>query len=241
MQLTVGQRLVTAAASSLFLGLSPANVRAQESLLGPGAAFISIGVARVATSELDARLAANGYPTFGQTAKSIGIGGYRILNDRFLLGAEITGVNVGEEPHNGRDVWLGGGSGTLSFGYVKDLTCRLRIYPRIGVGAGGLSMVIESPSDTLQFDDVLNSPPATPSREPVLSRDGGVLDLGVGLEFLSRGSGKGALIGLRAGYLATSFGSKNDWQFYQRTASNGPAASIAGFYARAVIGGGWSR
>lgn len=241
MSLTAGRRLTAFAVPLIALTVTPAAAYAQQDLLGPGAAFISIGAAHVATSELDTRLAANGYPTFGQTAKSVGIGGYRILGNRILLGAEINGLNLGEKPHNGRNVWLGGGTGTLGIGYVKDLSCRVRVYPRLGLGAGGLTMVIESPSDTVPFDDVLNNPPSTSTREPLLSRDGGVLDLGVGLEFLSGGSGKGALIGLRAGYLATSFGSKNDWQFYERTASNGPRASISGFYARVVLGGGWSR
>src|SRR5689334_21930844 len=86
---------------------------AQQSLLGPGAAFISVGTAGVATSELDDRLAAIGYPTFGQKAKSAGLGGYRVLSNKVMLGAELTGIAFDEKPHNGREVHLCGGSATL--------------------------------------------------------------------------------------------------------------------------------
>src|SRR3954466_8387491 len=83
-EVTLIQRVLTVAA----LVSSATMAGAQQSFLGPGAAFISFGTARVATSELDERLAANGYPTFGQKAKSAGLGGYRILSNKVMLGAE---------------------------------------------------------------------------------------------------------------------------------------------------------
>jgi hypothetical protein len=67
-----------------------------------------------------------------------------------------------------------------------------------------------------------------------------VLDLGAGAELLS-GRRSGALLGVRLGYLLAGFGSGSSWQLYERTAVDGPAASIAGPYLRVTIGGAWRR
>jgi hypothetical protein len=212
---------------------------AQQSLLGPGAAFISVGVARVATSGLDDRLAANGYPTFGQQAKSAGVGGYRVLSNKVMLGAELSGFNFDEKPHNGRMVGVGGGAGTIGVGFMKDVSPRLRVYPRLGLGAGGLTLWVES-ADTVTFDSVLADPQPVPGRQRLLSRDGGVIDFGFGAEIVPKDRG-GALIGLRAGYLMSSFGSSSDWWLQNGTATGGPEASISGAYLRMTLGGAWKR
>jgi hypothetical protein len=214
---------------------------AQQGLLGPGAAYVVAGVSGIATRELDTRLAALGYPTFGRTATSVGLGAYRILASGVMLGGEWHGLIIGEEPHAGRVVGLGGGYATLGVGYAVELSPRARIYPRLGVGAGGLALWSESAADTVGFDEVLANPGPAPARQPVLSRDGVVFDLGAGAELLPGGRGRGPLIGVRLGYLAARFGSATDWQLYERTASAGPSATIAGPYVRVVIGGAWRR
>src|SRR6476661_1345514 len=91
-----------------FLGLAlacltAAPALAQQDLLGPGAAFLSAGISSVATGDLDDRLSANGYPTFGQSAGSGGLGIYRIVNNRILLGAEFNGIVLDKKAHGGRD------------------------------------------------------------------------------------------------------------------------------------------
>jgi hypothetical protein len=214
---------------------------AQQSLLGPGAAFVSVGVAQVATLELDDRLAANGYPTFGQRATTIGIGAYRVVRTRLMLGGEFNGLVIGEEAHLGRNVGEGGGYATLGVAYAMQLSPRVRFYPRFGLGAGGLALWVET-ADTTTFDDVLANPtPPTTGRLRVLSRDGGVVDLGAGLEFFPRGRASGALIGLRLGYLLSSFGSESTWQLTDGAALGGPSASITGAYLRVLLGGAWTR
>jgi hypothetical protein len=49
----------------------------------------------------------------------------------------------------------------------------------------------------------------------------------------------GLVIGLRVGYRAASFDS--DWDAYEHTVVGGPDASIAGPYARIVVGWAWRR
>ena len=220
-------------------GISVVPAEAQAALLGPGAAWISGGMSRIATGELDDRLAAHGYPAFGQTAYTLGVGGYRILSNGVMLGFEGHGFGVGEEDHDGNEVELGGGYATLAVGYAIELSPRVRVYPRIGIGAGGLALEIESADDTVGFDDVLTNPTPVPwVRDPLLSRDGMVVDLGGGAEFLPGGR-SGPLLGVRLGYLLAPWNS--DWDSWERDAIGGPDASIAGPYIRLMVGGAWRR
>jgi hypothetical protein len=234
------RRFTAATTLLLALGASATSARAQASLLGPGAAYVGGGMARVRTSGLDDRLEANGYPTFGQNAVTLGIGAYRTFANRMMFGIEASPFFVGEESHDANDVSLGGGHATLGFGYLFPLTPRMRVYPRVGVGAGGMAVEFDSDSDTIDFDDVLADPAPRPIEpDPVLARDGIVFDLGGGAEFLSRGD-RGALVGVRIGYLVAPW--DDDWELvYHGGASGGPDASISGFYARLVVGFAWGR
>jgi hypothetical protein len=213
---------------------------AQQSLMGPGAAFLSVGASRIATGDLDDRLAAGGYPTFGNHANSAGIGAYRIVSGRVLLGGELNGLIVDQKPHLGREVGVGGGYATLALGYVTDVSPRVRVYPRLGLGVGGLSLWVRT-ADTTTFDALLANPTPPPNDERVLTRDGGVIDFGAGAEFLPKGHGGGPLIGVRAGYLLAAFGSSSNWWTQDGTATGGPKASISGPYIRVVLGGAWRR
>ncbi|HEX2219348.1 MAG TPA: outer membrane beta-barrel protein [Gemmatimonadales bacterium] len=236
------RRVTVAGLLALALGAVGAEAAVgQASLLGPGAGFIGGGISGIETGGLDDRLAARGYPTFGRTAGAVSLGAYRVLSSGVMLGGEWHGLIIGEEVHQGRDVGLGGGYATLGVGYAVELSPRLRVYPRLGLGAGGLALWIENEADTVGFDEVLADPRPLPGRQPVLSRDGVVADLGAGAELLPGGRGRGPLIGLRVGYLVAGFGSATNWQLYEYTASDGPSATIAGPYVRVVVGVGWGR
>jgi len=226
------------------VGTEPA--RAQRGLLlGPGAEFVGAGVSRLATGELDGRLAAQGYPTFGRTPLALSLGGHRILSSRLMLGAEWHGIIHGNEEHEGREVGLGGGYGTLALGYAVELSPRARVYPRLGLGGGGMGVWIETPRDAVGFDEVLGDPDSHqdhvvgPDRQTTLSTGGMVVDLGAGGELLSRRGGRGPMIGLRLGYLAMPF--RPSWRQFERPVSGGPRATLAGPYVRVVIGTGRGR
>lgn len=220
---------------ALAFGAEPAE--AQGDLLGPGAGFLAAGTSGIATEELDDWLEERGYPTFGRTAVAVGLGAYRILSSGVMLGGEFHGLIIGEEAHEGGEVGLGGGYATLGAGYVVNLSPRVRVYPRLGLGAGGMALWVDS-QDSVDFEEVLAGRTPVPDRQTVLSRDGAVVDLGAGAEFLPRGR-RGPLIGLRLGYLAGPFTS--GWEMYEHTVSGGPAASIAGPYIRMVVGWAWRR
>lgn len=220
------------------LAVSP-SAHAQAALLGPGAAYIGGGVSRTETEALNDRLAAHGYPTFEKTPGAATFGGYRILSNRVMLGAELNGLIFGEKKDNGREVGVGGGYGTLGVGYMIDVSRRVRVYPRFGLGGGGFGLWIDDESDSVDFNSVLDDPKAANLREPVLGRDGLVMDVGGGLELLRSRRGRGPFIGLRAGYLFAPFDSS--WNFYDRKATGGPDATISGPYIRVVVGGAWRR
>ena len=214
---------------------------AQAALLGPGAAFISAGASRISIGELDSRLTAHGYPTFGRTAFGISIGAYRTLSSRVMLSAEWHGLVMGEEAHGDGEVGLGGGYGTLGVGYSVQLSPLVRVYPRMGIGGGGMGLWVENEPEAVGFDEVLADPsPAPDFRETVLTRGGTVVDIGAGAEFLPSGRGGGLLIGLRLGYLAAPFDTSWDY-LHEREAGGGPDATISGPYFRVVIGGAWRR
>lgn len=220
-----------------FGAAGAASAEAQADFLGPGAGFVSAGASGIATGELDDWLAARGYPTFGETAVTLGLGAYRVLSGGVMLGGEFNGLIIGDEEHEGREVGLGAGSLTLGVGYVVNLSPRARVYPRLGVGVGGMGLWADR-ADTVDFEEVLEGETPVSDSETVLSRDGLVVDLGAGAEFLPRGR-RGPLIGLRAGYLAASFDA--DWDAYEHTAVGGPDASISGPYARVTVGWAWRR
>lgn len=213
------------------------SASAQAALLGPGAGFISVGAAGIDTGDLDDFLGARGYPTFGRTAVTLGVGAYRVLSSGVMLGGEANGLIIGDEAHDGRHVGLGGGYATLGGGYAVNLSPRARVYPRLGLGVGGMGLWTVR-EDTVDFEDVLAGRTPASDRETVLSLDGLVVDLGAGAEFLPRGPG-GPLIGLRAGYLASPF--SPDWYTYEQSVTGGPDASIAGPYARLTVGWAWRR
>ena len=156
-----------------------------------------------------------------------------------MLGAEITGLAFKETAQNGREYGLGGGYATLGVGYAKQLSPRVRIFPRVGLGAGGITLWVQE-ADTATFDFILANPQPVPARERLLSRDGGVIDVGGGLELLSRRD-HGWLFGLRAGVILSSFGDDTNWWTQNGTATNGPPASITGAYLRFILGGAWNR
>lgn len=227
----------TAALLALALGGAPRPAAAQLDLLGPGAGFVSVGAARTSTAGLDDWLDARAYPTFGRTAVTIGLGGYRLLSSGVMFGAEAQGFIIGDARHDAGHMGLGAGYATLGVGYAFEPSPRVRLYPRIGAGPGGMALWFEDP-DTLDFEDVVQNRTPAPARGPNLARDGLVLDLGAGAELMPAAPG-GLLIGVRAGWLTGPFTDR--WEMYEHEVSGGPDASITGPYARVIVGWAWGR
>ena len=227
----------TLALALAFSAGRPAPAAAQAELLGPGAGFISAGVAGIETDDLEAWLGERGYPTFGRSAGSIGIGAYRVLDNGLVLGFEFNGLGIGAEEHEGAEIGVGGGYATLGIGYAIQVSPRVRVVPRLGLGAGGMAIWVDR-QDTVAFEQVLAQEVAVTDRMNSMGRDGLVADLGIGAEFLPRDR-SGLLIGVRAGYLAGP--ASSEWESPDFEVAGGPDASIAGPYARITLGWAWRK
>lgn len=239
------RRAMTVGLLALTLGVGAADAAAQaRGSRGAVIGYVAAGVSGLGTGELDDRLAARGYPTFGRTAAAVAIGAYLLLDGGVMLGGEWNGLITDAQTHQGRDVGLGGGYGTLGVGYSVALSPRVRVYPRLGLGGGGMGLWVERDGDAVGFDEALADPElygapdsgGGTGSELIMNRDGAVLDLGGGAEFLPGGWGRGLLIGLRLGYLVAPF--SGDWRLDERQVTGGPASTIGGPYIRVVIGGG---
>lgn len=230
------RRTTVAGLVALASSLGGVNaLEAQKDLLGPGAGFITVGASGIATETLDDWLSERSYPTFGQRAVTVGAGAYRVFPSGVMVSAEFNGLIVGDEAHGERQVGLGGGYGTLGVGYAVNLSRRARVYPRLGLGLGGLGLWSERP-DSVDFGEALEGQTPADDRESVVSRDGVVVDLGAGAELLPLGR-RGPLLGVRAGYLAGPFDS--DWETSDAPVTGGPEASISGPYVRVLLGWAW--
>ena len=238
----IESRIVRSAVAALVLACVPFDVALAQGrdLFGAGAMYLGVGASGVATGRLDDRLAANGYPTFGKTAGGVNAGAHIVLPGGVTVGAEWHGLIIGDDTHNGRDVGVGGGYGTLGIGYVKEISPRVRVFPRFGLGGGGMGLWIERSEGDVDFDDVLADPQPTDEdvREPVLSTASAVVDLGLGGELLPGAWARGLMFGVRLGYLAAF---NTDWQLRDQNVVGGPDANIGGPYIRATIGIGWKR
>jgi hypothetical protein len=193
--------------------------------------YFAVGVNATDLGPLNDRLSANGYPTFSTELLSVGGGGYRVVADRILLGAELTGLVTPNQGFQGRDVFVGGGYGLFSLGYLFRPAPQLRAYPLAGFGAGGLVLTIGD-DGAANFDDVLEDP----NRSATLSKGSVLVSLGAGVEYqFGTPGGNGVRLGLRGGYLLSALDS--DWQLDQDRLSDGPDATMQGPFLRLTIGG----
>jgi hypothetical protein len=206
-------------------GASPKETEAEKR------GYFAVGVNAIDLAPLNDRLSANGYPTFSTELLSISGGQYRVVADRLVLGAELTGLLTPNQGFQGRDVFVGGGYGLFSLGYLIQPASRFRAYPLAGIGAGGLLLSIGD-DGAEEFDDVLEDP----NRSATLSKGSILVSLGAGLEYqFGQPGGDGVRLGLRGGYLLSVLDS--DWQLDQDRLSGGPDATMQGPFLRLTVGG----
>jgi hypothetical protein len=218
----------------LALVLGPTAAKAQWF---QGAGYFAAGASGTKSAALDDHLAAQGYPRFGAGAMAVGIGGYATVAKRFMFGGEWTGLIKAEKQHQGRTLFLGGGYGTLGIGYAIKRSARTRVYPRIGLGGGGLGLTFDSIEDSVPFNNVLADPDAEADLtkpQPTLTRGHGVIDIGLGAEYMPSGTGRGTFIGFRLGVAAAT--SPGGWHLNHRPVSGGPEGTLTGPYFKVTIG-----
>lgn len=204
---------------------------------GGGAGFFAIGTNAVGIDALNDRLDAAGYPTFGAAFLSLGGGGYSVVGGRVLLGGEGHGLIRPAQTVGGRDVTVGGGYGLATLGYLAVARSNWRVYPQLGLGAGGFTVDIGSTGEAA-FDDVLDDP----NRRAELTRGSLLVSLAANATYTFSGPDEagGFRIGLQAGYLLAPL--SGDWQLDDTALDDAPDTSgFGGPFVRLLIGGGGGR
>jgi hypothetical protein len=222
----------------LALGCAAAPLGAQTPPSGYSG-FVGAGASSVRTGSLNDQLAAGGYPTFGDGGPALSLAAYRLLRSGVMLGGEWHFISVGDGEYQGRDVGLGAGYVTVGVAYAFEPSSRARLYPRLGLGVGGMGLWRETavPGSAVGFDDWLAAPDSDPELA-TLSQASMVVDLGAGGELALRRSGHGGpIVGLRVGYVATPF--DQGWTSDGRAVTGGPRTTVAGPYVRMLLG--WRR
>ena len=202
-----------------------------------GAGYFAIGTNVLGVDALNDRLSAFGYPTFGSAFLSLGGGGYGLIGGRVLLGGEGHGLIRPSQSVRGRDVSVGGGYGLATIGYLAVTRSSWRVYPQLGVGAGGFTVDIGSAGEATEFDDVLDNP----NRRAELSRGSLLVSLALNATYAFSGAKEpgGFRLGVQAGYLLAPYSS--DWQLDADALADGPDAGFDGPFIRLLIGGGGGR
>jgi hypothetical protein len=198
-----------------------------------GAGYFAIGAHSAKIGALNDRLEAAGYPTFAREMISIGGGGYGVVAKRLLLGGEGHGLMTSQKGFQSRDVSVGGGYGLFTLGYLFRPRPKLRVYPQLGIGGGGLQLDIGSAGTADDFDEVLDDP----NRSSTLAQAGFLIRLGGGVRYQFGPPGRGGFqLGLQAGYLLSTLDS--DWQLDDSSLSGGPDSTMQGPFVQLTIGGG---
>ena len=235
-------KIVTALTAVVVLNILFANIAQGQEIApgvkeGGGMGYSMFGRGTIDIKALNSKLESKGYSTLSDNFFSVGGGGHGIINNRLiiggeghsLLGKEVTSGNYKSSMHIGY--------GFLNLGYIVYSVKELRVYPLIGLGAGGMNLKIVEDVTSLSFDEVLDDP----KRKIELSTGGFLLNLALGIDYLLKFAedekGKaGMTFGLRAGYTFSPF--KGAWTMDELEIAGAPEMGITGPYIRLMIGGG---
>lgn len=243
-------RTIPATLAALIVALSmllvlpgPASPQEDPTEEGRGGGFFQGGYMKLDLAELNATLAAAGYPALQDGLATLGGGGFG-MKGRFLLGGEGHALIGSEETtaDGATQVELGGGYGLFRVGYLAYTIEGLDVYPMIGIGGGGMSLSLVDRSAPT-FGEVL----ADPRRSSKLSTSSFLLDASVAAHYrfaveesapqpAEEDDPGGVLVGVQTGY--TFAPGSSSWNLdVINTVAGGPDLSMEAFYVRITIGG----
>ncbi len=179
----------------------------------------------------------NGFPEIDRNGIFMGGGGNFIVNN-FIIGGEGGGVIKPSSSNDRYQINLSSGYGFLNLGYAIFNNKSLLMYPVIGFGGGGSSVLItDFNAVSTDFNEILNNP----QRQTMLTGGGLLINLSVNSDwfFAATKNDKftgGWLLGIKAGYI---FNINHDkWYLNNTLITNTPTADMSGFYIKISIGGG---
>lgn len=197
--------------------------------------FVALGAHNADTEELNARLVANGYPSFGENFFSFS-GGYNWWTDKLVWSVDGHGLFQPTESNATHDVSLTGGYALASIGLPLRPSKNVFLYPMFSAGVGGAQLSLQT-RDVISFDELLQSP----GRTADISNASLLFGPRVGIHFFIRfgennGVPRGMIVGLRGGYLFSAL--ESEWsELDNETINGGPAMNLAGPHIMVVLGG----
>ncbi|MBN1287062.1 MAG: hypothetical protein JXB47_16800 [Anaerolineae bacterium] len=187
----------------------------------PWVVYYTVGTgAGLDAGPMQSKLDEKGYPVPEAPLRSVynGGGGYGLRKGGpLLIGGEGGGHGnqyVGER----YSTFPGGGEGFLFFGYVFNWLERLRVYPLLGVGGGGVGI-------TVAETDSKHGPPRDKDKRVAWGEGSMLVNLGAGAE-VTLGGKYGLVLGVRVGYIFNPLG------------MFGKTVNMSRPYVRFVLGGG---
>jgi len=201
-----------------------------------GMGYFMMGVGTNDIGSLNAMLKDHAYWDMSDMFYSIGGGGHAIIK-RFIIGGEGHNI-IGDVVTSGNTkTSLWGGYGLANVGYVVFATKKLRLYPLVGFGGGGLTFKIVDTQGSPTFEELLDSP----ARSVELSTGCLLASVSFGLDYLiaheeTEEGIAGMILGFRAGYNFAF--SKGEWELDDVAVSDGPEIGFTGPFFRLMIGGG---
>src|SRR5688572_17633548 len=223
-------RTAIMAAVLCALVVSPAPEQRIQNARG---GLFGIGMQNVDVDEMNATLAAHGYPNHDENFLSVG-GGFTWWWRHFLLGADLQALLQPSETSGNFETELSGGYALANIGAVARVGDHFVIYPMASVGGGGAEFRIE-PRTPITFDQLLTDP----GRNTHITNASMLLGPRLGAHYLvrlgRRGNRNGLMVGIRAGYLFSVLDSEWD-ELEGSSVEGGPALNLGGWHVLLTIG-----
>jgi hypothetical protein len=202
-----------------------------------GVGYFMIGYSGFSVSDINTQFQISGYPELQKGTISLGGGGHFVYRN-WIIGGEGHGLPGGKVSNDRYDLSISGGYGFFNTGYIVYHTKTLNLYPLVGVGGGGSSVVItEKANEPSGFEEVL----CNSARQSTITNGGFMMNFSIGADFFvladkTENATGGWLIGIKAGYVVQL--NNNQWYFNGRSLQESPQGCISGPYVRLTIGGG---
>jgi hypothetical protein len=177
-------------------------------------------------------LVTNKYDVINLYSPSFGGAGSYVINN-FVIGGGGAWLMHAKSQNSGNTVNLKGSYGYLNLGYILYSRKHAFLFPAIGVGGGGYSIIVSKKDSPEDFSQQLNSP----NGMITMNAGGWMIHSQLCYHyFLSKGDLQGYCLGIKAGYKYSPY----NWNVSMNNTSltNSPEINMNGFYLSFLIGGG---
>jgi len=197
-----------------------------------GFAHLNFSGEQLNLANLNSLLSFNNYGAISSTNFSFGGSGAYVINN-FIAGGGGAWLTNSKTGNSSNSLDLKGGYGYFNFGYVVRSNKHSLLYPTVGIGGGGYTILVNKNNQQNDFSQQLKSPSG------MISLDAGGWMTTIQLTYqyyLSKKTLEGFCIGIKAGYKYSPY----NWstKMNNTTLANSPKINMNGFYLTIILGGG---